>query len=186
VKASEMCAAAEAMLFVSGEPVAIGDLAAAMECDAGELRAALTSLKAQYEKEERGILLRFVGDKAQLCTDGKYAFCIERLLQPAKNKPFSQSVMETLSIIAYKQPVTRTEIEAIRGVRCEYAINQLLTLGFIGEIGRKNTIGRPVLFGTTEKFLLHFGLESIEQLPCREQILHAQQQETFELEGKEK
>ena len=75
-----MCAAAEAMLFVSGEPVSVRDMAAAMECDAMELRQALTQLKAQYESEGRGILLRFVGEKAQLCTDGNYADCIERLL----------------------------------------------------------------------------------------------------------
>lgn len=181
---TEICAAAEAMLFVSGEPVAIRDLAAAMECDAVQVRTALLSLKERYEKEERGILLRFVGEKAMLCTDGKYAACIERLLQPAKNKSFSQSVIETLSIIAYKQPVTRAEIEAVRGVRCEYALNQLQTLGFIQEVGRKNTIGKPVMFGTTEKFLLHFGLESLEQLPQRDEILHAQQQESFELETK--
>ena len=181
MKQTELCAAAEAMLFVSGEPVAIRDLAAAMECDPAELRKALLQLREQYEREERGILLRFVDEKAQLCTDAKYAGCIERLLQPAKNNSFSQSVLETLSIIAYKQPVTRAEIEAIRGVRCEYALNQLLTLGFIEETGRKNAIGRPALFGTTEKFLLHFGLESIEKLPQREQILYAQEQEAFAL-----
>ena len=125
-------------------------------------------------------MLRTVDGKYQLATKPQFCTCIERLLQPTQRKSFSQSVLETLSIIAYKQPVTRAEIEAVRGVRCEYALNQLLQSGLIEVVGRKNTVGRPSQFGTTEKFLVHFGLESIAALPRRQEIRDAEEQESFD------
>lgn len=177
-----LSAAVEAMLFVAGDPVALGDLADVLEVDRAAVLAAVEALRAKYADASSGLMIRFVDDKVQLCTKPDWAECIERLLQPVHTKNLSQSMLETLSIIAYKQPITRAEIEAIRGVRCEYAVNQLLQTGLIDVVGRKNTVGKPALYGTTEKFLLHFGLSSLNDLPRREEILNAQQQESFQLE----
>ncbi len=177
-----IAAAVEAMLFVAGDPVAVGDLADVLEVDRTAVITGLDTLKQRYSGDDSGLLIRFVDDKVQLCTDPKWSEYVERLLQPIHSKNLSQSMLETLSIIAYKQPVTRAEIEAVRGVRCEYAINQLQQAELIDVVGRKNTVGRPSLFGTTEKFLMNLGLSSISELPRREEILNSQQQETFKLE----
>ena len=179
---SRLCAALEAMLFVAGDPVAVGDLADVLEVDRAAVLAAVELLKKRYSEDDSGLLIRFVDDKVQLCTDPEWAEHVERLLQPARSKTLSQSMLETLSIIAYKQPVTRAEIEAVRGVRCEYAINQLQQVGLIDVTGRKNTVGKPALFGTTEKFLIQFGIGSLSELPRREEILNSQQQEAFRLD----
>lgn len=160
----------ETLLFVSGEPVAVSDLAALLQITDIELNAELLSMRDDYETQQRGILLQFINDKVQLCSNKLYADYVERMLQPEKTRTFSQSVIETLAIIAYKQPVTRADIEAVRGVRCEYSVSQLLSIGFIEEVGRKNAIGRPALFGTTDKFLQHFGISSISELPSRKEF----------------
>jgi len=173
-------AAVEAMLFVAGEPVAVNDLSAVLGTDRAAVVAALDGIRKRYSDESSGLCIRFVDDKVQLCTDARWSEYVEKLLQPEKTRTFSQSMLETLSIIAYKQPVTRAEIEAVRGVRCEYAVNQLLQSGLIDVVGRKNAVGKPALFGTTEKFLIRFGLCSISELPRRDEILNAQQQEAFE------
>ncbi len=179
---SRLCAAVEAMLFVAGDPVAVADLADVLETDRAGVLAAIESLKKRCLEGGSGLLIRFVDDKVQLCTDPEWSECVERLLQPARSKNLSQSMLETLSIIAYKQPVTRAEVEAVRGVRCEYAINQLQQAGLIDITGRKNTVGKPALFGTTEKFLIQFGISGLSELPRREEILNAQQQEAFKLD----
>ena len=168
---SELQGAVEALLVAAGDPVDFKELALALEITEMEVAGVLTELSNSYQQGGRGLSIRYVGEKVQLCTNPVYHGLIERLLQPAQSKKFSQSVLETLSIVAYKQPVTRSEIEAIRGVRCEYSVGQLLSLGFIEEVGRKDTIGRPVMLGTTEKFLMHFNLSSIDQLPHRAELL---------------
>lgn len=155
----------EALMFVSGDPLSPDVVAQAFDLPVIQIQQAIAMLQKRYEDEQSGLQLRMVEGNFQLCTKASFSRDIEQFLQPTKQVSFSQSVMETLSIIAYKQPVTRMEIEEIRGVRCEYAMNQLLGLGIIQEAGRKTTIGRPVLFATTEKFLLLMGLENIEQLP---------------------
>lgn len=161
----------ETLLFVSGEPVAVFELAQLLQITEIELNAELLSMREEYESQQRGILLQFINDKVQLCSNKLYAEYVKRMLQPEKTRTFSQSVIETLAIIAYKQPVTRADIEAIRGVRCEYSVSQLLSSGFIEEIGRKNAIGRPALFGTTDKFLQHFGISSVSELPDRKEFM---------------
>lgn len=160
----------EALLFVSGDPVALDDLARTLNVTVLEAGAVVETLKKEYEQAQRGFCLRILNDKVQLCSNALYAPYIETLLSPPQNKSFSQSVLETLSIVAYKQPVTRAEVEAIRGVRCEYAISQLFAQGLIEEVGRKQTVGRPALLGTTEKFLQIFGIENLEMLPKREEF----------------
>ncbi len=163
-----LCSMIEALLFISGEPLAAGEIADATERTQIEIAAALDELSGHYEKHGSGLRLSFVNGGAYLCTDKAHAGVITRLLQPVQQRAFSQAMMETLSVVAYKQPVTRAEIEAVRGVRCEYAVRELISMGMVQEIGRKDTIGRPALLGTTDAFLRHFGLGSIRELPERE------------------
>ena len=100
-----------------------------------------------------------------MATRPLYAEDVVRLLQPVQKQSLSQAAMETLAVVAYKQPVTRAEVEQIRGVKCDYSLQSLMLKGLIREVGRKDTIGRPILFGTTDEFLDHFGLVSLENLP---------------------
>lgn len=97
-----------------------------------------------------------------------------------QSKSFSQSMLETLSVIAYRQPVTKADIEAVRGVRCEYAVGQLMKLGMIRELGRKNVVGRPMLLGTTDAFLRHFGIRSLSELPQLSEIENAEENDNTE------
>lgn len=155
----------EAILFVSGEPVAIGDLARALEVAPAEAQAALDALESYYDQQHRGLRLKRFGEHVQLATRADYAPYIERLLQPVQRQSLSQSALETLAIVAYRQPVTRLDMEAVRGVKCDYSIQSLMNKGLIREVGRKETIGRPILYGTTDAFLAHFGLRSLQDLP---------------------
>ncbi len=161
----ERFGAIECILFVSGDPVPIIQLQRALELTDIEMQSTLQSMDALYRQEERGIQLYITEETVQLVSNRKYTEMVLALLQPVQSRSFSQSMLETLSIIAYKQPVTRADIEAVRGVRCEYAVSQLLKLGMIRELGRKDVVGRPMLFGTTDAFLRHFGLRSIRELP---------------------
>ena len=162
---NEMSHVIEAILFVAGEPVDILDLQRALECGENETRQALDALESDYSYHLRGIVLKRFGQHVQLSTRADYAPYVERLLQPVQKQSLSQSAMETLSIVAYKQPVTKLEIEQIRGVKCDYSVQSLVNKNLIEEVGRKETLGRPILYGTTDTFLNHFGLHSLEDLP---------------------
>ena len=162
---SELCGIIESILFVAGEAVAREDLAHALDLTVMELDEALEQLARHYDVEKRGLKLNRFGDSVQLTTRPEYAQYIERLLQPVQKQPLSQAMMETLSIVAYRQPVTKAEVEAIRGVKCDYSIQSLSNKQMICELGRKEGLGRPILYGTTEVFLQHFGIESLEDLP---------------------
>ena len=155
----------EAILFVAGEAVAVKDLARALQMEDSAVRKELDGLRDEYDYEQRGFLLKRFGDKVQLATRPLYAQDVVRLLQPVQQQSLSQAAMETLAVVAYKQPVTRAEVEQVRGVKCDYSLQSLLAKGLIREIGRKDTIGRPILFGTTDEFLSHFGLEGLDMLP---------------------
>jgi len=155
----------EAILFVAGEAVAVKELAKALRIGESEIREALGRLKDKYDYEQRGFLLKRFGDKVQLATRPLYAGDVVRMLQPVQQQSLSQAAMETLAVVAYRQPVTRAEVEQIRGVKCDYSLQSLINKGMIREAGRKDTIGRPILFCTTDEFLSHFGLESLEGLP---------------------
>lgn len=157
----------EAILFVSGEPVAMPELAAALDLTEIETIPVIERMRRHYAEQERGIQLLMLGNKLQLCTNEKYAASIKKMFHTDKERSLSQAALETLSIIAYKQPVTRAEIEALRGVKCDHSIAVLTEHGLIEEVGRKDTIGRPRLFGTTDAFLRHFGLSSLSELPPR-------------------
>ena len=155
----------EAILFVAGEAVSIKDLARALQTGEKEIRSAVSALRDEYDYEQRGFLLKRFGDNIQLATRPLYAGDVVRLLQPVQQQSLSQAAMETLAVVAYKQPVTRAEVEQIRGVKCDYSLQSLMNKGLIRENGRKDTIGRPILYRTTDEFLSHFGLEGLDGLP---------------------
>ena len=155
----------EAILFVAGDPVDKGELARALDLSAQDTEAALDALRSRLDYDRRGLHLVRFGDKAQLTIRAEYAPYVEKLLQPVQRQTLGQSTLETLSIIAYRQPVTRLDIESIRGVKCDYSLQLLTARGLIHEVGRRDTVGHPILYGTTDSFLQHFGLESLEQLP---------------------
>ncbi|MBQ9251825.1 MAG: SMC-Scp complex subunit ScpB [Clostridia bacterium] len=155
----------EAILFVAGEAVEIRELARALGQEEKQVRKTLNELESEYDFNQRGFLLKRFGTKVQLATRPLYAEDVVRLLQPVQRQSLSQAAMETLAVVAYKQPVTRAEVEQIRGVKCDYSLQSLTAKGLIQEVGRKETIGRPILFGTTDEFLSRFGIESLENLP---------------------
>ena len=154
----------EAILFVAGEPVAVGDLAHALNLTAMEMSAALEEMR-EYLDANSGLKLNYFGSQVQLSIQPQYAAAVEALLNPVQRMPLTAAVMETLSIIAYRQPITKSEIEAVRGVKCDYSVQSLSDKGLIREAGRKEALGRPILYATTEEFLRHFGIESLEELP---------------------
>ena len=143
----------EAILFVAGDAVDIKDLARALGLEEKRIRKVLRELESEYDFQQRGFMLKRFGSKIQLATRPIYAEDVVRLLQPVQKQSLSQAVMETLAVVAYRQPVTRAEVEQIRGVKCDYSLQSLINKGLIQEVGRKDTVGRPILFGTTEEFL---------------------------------
>ena len=161
----EMLGAIEAILYVAGEPVEERALSAALEVTQMELELALSELESDYEFNRRGIRLLRFGKSVQLSTRPEYAPYVEKLLQPVQRQNLTQAAMETLAVIAYRQPATRGDIEAIRGVKCDYSVQSLVNKGLIEEVGRKDALGRPILYGTTDTFLAHFGLSSLAELP---------------------
>lgn len=157
--------ALEAVLFSLGEAVEIDRLAEALEVREDEIREAFLSLQKKYENENRGLKLIEIENSVQMCSNPDYYECIKRVTQIKKQSGLSSAALETLSIIAYNQPVTKGTIEFIRGVDCTYSVTRLLERGFIDELGRAETPGRPILYGTTMEFLRCFGLKSLEELP---------------------
>ncbi|MBQ8913222.1 MAG: SMC-Scp complex subunit ScpB [Lachnospiraceae bacterium] len=157
--------AIEAILFSMGEAVPIKELAKALEVDEPTLEKVLNNMMDKYEADERGIKLVKLEDSYQLCTKNEYYDVLSKLVNMPKKHTLTDTLMETLSIVAYKQPITRQEIEAIRGVSCVHAINKLVEYNLITEVGRLDAIGRPILFGTTEDFLRSFGVQSMDDLP---------------------
>ncbi|HPJ03311.1 MAG TPA: SMC-Scp complex subunit ScpB [Candidatus Limiplasma sp.] len=161
----EACRAIEAILFVSGDAVEIRDIAQALEVTEMEALSAAEALQKEYDELPRGIRVARYGDHLKLETRTEYAPYVERLLQPVQRQSLSQSAMETLAVIAYRQPVTRLDIEEIRGVKCDYSVQSLLNKGLIKNVGRKEALGRPFLYATTDFFLEHFGITDIRELP---------------------
>lgn len=165
----------EAILFVRGDPVATDDIAHALGVTALEIAAAAEALRADCDQSERGVRLHMNGGHLQLRTREEYAPYIVSLLQPVQRQTLSQAALETLSVVAYRQPVTKAEVEMVRGVRCDYAMQSLAGKGLIREVGRKETLGRPILYGTTDDFLARFGLESVHDLPPLKQAEEGEQ-----------
>ena len=153
----------EAILFVAGEPVAVADLAQALEVSEMEIMHAVEALERECER--RGVTVHRYGDHLRMETRPEYAPYVERLLQPVQRQTLSHTAMETLAVIAYRQPVTKGEVEQVRGVKCDYSVQSLLHKGLIKEAGRKEALGRPILYATTDRFLEHFGISDIRELP---------------------
>ena len=155
----------EAVLFTMGESVEISRLANVIEEDVKTVKEILLGMEERYAREDRGITLVRFEDAVQLCTKEDMYEYLVKIAKTPKKMSLTDTVLETLSIIAYKQPVTRLEIERVRGVSCDHAVNKLLEYDLIMEVGRLDAPGRPLQFGTTEQFLRSFGLQSIEELP---------------------
>ena len=155
----------EAVLFTMGESVEVSRLADVIEEDVKTTNEILDQMARRYGEEDRGIILTRLDDSVQLCTKSDMYEYLIRIAKAPRKMVLTDTVLETLSIVAYKQPVTRLEIERIRGVSCDHAINKLLEYDLITELGRLDAPGRPLLFGTTEQFLRSFGVKSLEELP---------------------
>lgn len=162
----------EAMLFIGGDPVPAARLAAALEIDEENVHLLVASLKEDLARANRGLTVQEVAGGYQLCTRPDLAPFIERLAEVREDK-LSPSALETLSIIAFKQPITRQEIEQIRGVKVDRILLRLLERELIRETGRKQALGRPILYGTTDAFLKCFGLNSLRELPALPELSEA-------------
>jgi segregation and condensation protein B len=154
----------EALLFINGDPVPAGQLADILNVDKVNIEEIVIQLKEDMDTSERGLTIIKVAGGYQLCTKPELAAIVEKMAQVLDNK-LSVPAMETLSIIAFKQPITKQEIENIRGVRVDRVLMKLIDRLLVKELGRKKVIGRPILYGTTEEFLKCFGLDNIEDLP---------------------
>ncbi|MBP7254516.1 MAG: SMC-Scp complex subunit ScpB [Negativicutes bacterium] len=154
----------EALLFVNGDTLSLKRIAEILEVDQENVKLLLAQLIQDMNQQERGLTIIEVAGGYQLCTKPHLAGFLEKLVQIKENK-LSIPALETLSIIAFKQPITKQEIEAIRGVRVDKVLANLLERNLIKELGRKEAIGRPIIYGTTEVFLKCFGLKSLEDLP---------------------
>lgn len=158
-------AAIESLLFVSGRPLERAELRKLLEVDDQRLSNALHALKHHLDSQARGIRLQTFGEKVQLVTAPENARYVAALLGLPITAKLTSAALETLAVIAYRQPLTRSQIEAIRGVNSDRALASLLQHGLVAEVGRAQTVGRPALFATTAEFLQQFGLTSLDQLP---------------------
>lgn len=155
----------ESILFTMGDSVELDKIAAALELDGAETKRLMEELADEYEKNDRGMRIMELDGSYQMCTSqNTYEYLIRIAKQPKKHI-LTDVLLETLSIIAYKQPVTKAEIEKIRGVSCSHAVSKLVEYNLVMELGRLDAPGRPMMFGTTEEFLRSFGIHSLEELP---------------------
>lgn len=155
----------ESLLFVSGDPLTLKDISNALEVSAKTIKEILDEMMNEYDEEKRGIKLISINGEFQLVTKAENSNYIQKLLKKNKRQSLSQASLESLAIIAYKQPITRVDIDEIRGVKSESAMQRLLEKDLIKEVGRLEVPGRPILYGTTEEFLRQFGLRELNELP---------------------
>lgn len=166
----EIAKIVEGVLFVSGEGVSVEEFKSRFEMNDREFNKCLDILKEKYNKES-GVNIITYKNKVQLCSNPDIAENIAEILNPIRERSLTKAAMETVAIVAYKQPVTRIDIENVRGVNCDYAIQLLQANNLIEVVGRKDTVGKPVLFGTTDTFLKRFELNSIDELPNYNELL---------------
>ena len=178
---SKLEAIIEAILFTMGDSVELSKIASAIEHDEDTTRKLLHNMMDKYENENRGVKIIELENSYQMCTkQDMYEYLIRIAKQP-KKYVLTHVQLETLSIIAYKQPITKIEVEKIRGVKSDHAVNKLVEYNLVCELGRLDAPGRPILFGTTEEFLRRFSVHSLEELPS----LNAEQMESFKTEAEE-
>ena len=181
MKLEKQEAVIEGILFAMGESVGISKLAEVLEASEEEVREILQKMMKRYKSGNRAIEIIEIEGSVQLCTKKEmYEYLIKIAKQP-KRHVLTDVLLETLSIIAYKQPITKLEVEKIRGVSCAHAINKLVEYNLVCELGRLDAPGRPLLFGTTEEFLRSFGVQSLEELP----VLDQDQLEEFKQQAEE-
>ena len=161
----KMYSVIEAGLFTMGDSVEVSKLAGAIGQDVPTTITLIHNMMDRYEAEDRGIKIIELGDCFQLCTKTDTYENIIKVASQPKKQVLTDVLLETLSIIAYKQPITKQEIEGIRGVSCDHAVNKLVEYGLVDEVGRLDAPGRPILFGTTEAFLRSFGVRNVDELP---------------------
>ena len=171
----------EAILFTMGDSVEVGKIARALEQDEATTRKVIHKLMDKYQAEDRGIQIVELEDSFQLCTKKQNYDYLIRVAKQPRRYVLTDVLLETLSIIAYKQPVTKLEVEKIRGVKSDHAVNKLVEYNLACEVGRLDAPGKPILFGTTEEFLRRFSIQSVDDLP----VLNPEQVEHFKSEAEE-
>lgn len=171
----------EAVLFTMGEAVEVERIAAVIEHDVDTTRKIIRNMMDKYDAEDRGIQIIELDGAFQICTKAEMYDSLVRIAHIPKKQVLTDIMLETLSIVAYKQPITKAEIEAIRGVKSDHAVNKLVEYELVEEVGRLDAPGRPILFGTSEEFLRSFGIGSLEELP----ILNQDKLENFKQEAEE-
>lgn len=181
VEINRLESAIEAILFTMGDSVELGKIASAIEHDEETTRKIIHQMMDKYQAEDRGIQIVELEDSFQLCTKKENYDYLIRIAKQPKRYALTDVLLETLSIIAYKQPVTKLEIEKIRGVKSDHAVNKLVEYNLACEVGRLDAPGKPILFGTTEEFLRRFSIQSVDDLP----VLNPEQVEHFKSEAEE-
>ena len=171
----------EAILFTMGESVEIQKIAGVIEHDVPTTKKIIHRMKDRYEEENRGIRIIELEESVQMCTKTEMYEYLIRIAKQPRNYVLTDVLLETLSIIAYKQPVTKLQIEKIRGVKSDHAVNKLVEYNLVCEAGRMDAPGKPILFGTTEEFLRRFSIQSVDELPS----LNPEQMESFKEEAEE-
>lgn len=171
VEIQKLEAAIEAILFAMGDSVELRHIANAIEHDEKTTRNIIRNMMDKYNVQDRGVRILELEQSFQMCTKSEMYDYLIRIAKQPKKHVLTEIMMETLSIVAYKQPVTKLEIEKIRGVKSDHAMNKLVEYGLVEEVGRLNVPGRPILFATTEEFLRRFGIQNIEELPSLDQEL---------------
>lgn len=161
----QMMAIVEAILFVAGDPVSLKDIAEVLDIDTDTAKKLMGKMMDAYTSQGRGLQLIRINDAYQLVTRPEYGEYIRKFTGASREQSLSRACLETLAIIAYNQPVTKADIEQLRGVKCDHAIAVLLEKNLIREVGRLDAPGKPKLYGTTDLFLRSFGLSSIDDLP---------------------
>lgn len=174
-------AIAEAILFTIGESVELDKLAGALELDKEKTKEIIENLRKRYDSDVCGVKIIELDGAYQMCTKAEYYEYLIKIAKQPKKRVLTDVLLETLSIIAYKQPITKSEIEKIRGVSSDHAVNKLVEYNLVCELGRLDAPGRPMLFGTTEEFLRSFGVGSIDELP----MLNEDQMEEFKQQAEE-
>lgn len=181
VEINRLESAIEAILFTMGDSVELGKIASAIEHDEETTRKIVHQMMDKYQAEDRGIQIVELEDSFQLCTKKQNYDYLIRIAKQPRRYVLTDVLLETLSIIAYKQPVTKLEVEKIRGVKSDHAVNKLVEYNLACEVGRLDAPGKPILFGTTEEFLRRFSIQSVDDLP----VLNPEQVEHFKAEAEE-
>ena len=181
VEINRLESAIEAILFTMGDSVELGKIASAIEHDEETTRKIVHQMMDKYQAEDRGIQIVELEDSFQLCTKKQNYDYLIRIAKQPRRYVLTDVLLETLSIIAYKQPVTKLEVEKIRGVKSDHAVNKLVEYNLACEVGRLDAPGKPILFGTTEEFLRRFNIQSVDDLP----VLNPEQVEHFKSEAEE-